>query len=88
MVRAETGVDERELLGFRIIHADMTPGSFEREQLRRWMVRAFLAEGRIGWRTNSGRDPDPPLFIEHRIMNGGLTLPNPFRSPVRRRREH
>src|SRR5438093_1252693 len=31
MMRAEAGVDERELRGFRIEHAEVAPASFDRE---------------------------------------------------------
>ena len=31
MMGVETGIDEGELFGFRIEHAEMAPGSFDRE---------------------------------------------------------
>src|SRR5262245_23614704 len=88
MVRAEAGVDERKLFGLRLVNSEMAPGSFHREQFRRWMVGTFLAEGQISRWTNSGGEPDPLLFVEHGVVNGGLAVPNAFRSPERRRRIH
>src|SRR5215475_9364960 len=88
MVRTETGINERKLLVLWIEHTEVAASSFDRKEFRRWMVRAFFAEGRIIRRTNSGGNPDSALFVEHRVMNRGLTFPNAFRSPIRRRREH
>src|SRR5262245_65523255 len=88
MVWAEAGVDERKLFGFWLVNSEMAPGSFHREHFRRWMVRTFLAEGRISRWTDSGGEPHSLLFIEHGIVDGSLTVPNAFRSPERRRRIH
>ena len=38
VVGGEAGVDEREFLSLRVVHFELTPGSREREHLRRGMV--------------------------------------------------
>src|SRR5689334_14834654 len=88
MVRAETGIDERELFRLWIEHAGMTSGSFNRKELCRRMVRALFAERRVVRWTNARRNPDTPLLIEHRVVNAGLTFPNPLRSPIWRGSQH
>src|SRR5262245_7182644 len=78
--------DERELARRRIIHGQMAIGGFEREHLCRWMVRPFLTEVRIGRRTHPRGEPDPSLFVHHRIVIAGLAVPDGFGSPVWRGR--
>jgi hypothetical protein len=38
MMRAEASINERKLLGFRIEHANVAAGPFDRKELRRRMV--------------------------------------------------
>ncbi len=44
MVRAEAGVNRRDLLGLRVVHLHLTPALRNRERLGRWMRRARFAE--------------------------------------------
>ena len=64
----------------------MAVGVFEREHLCRRMLRPFLAEIRIGWRTHPRGEPDPSLFVHHGVVIAGLAIPDAFVSPIRRRR--
>src|SRR5437879_13086194 len=84
MVRAEAGADVGELLGLGIVHGEVAPRAREREQLRRRMTRARLAERRVVGRTHGGRDPDAAPLIEHRIVYVVLTGPQKLAAPVGR----
>src|ERR1700751_5199176 len=84
MMCSEAGVDERKLVGLRIEHGNLAARSFGREQLRRRMVRSLLAESRILVRADSAREPGSSLLIHHRVMSGGLAIPNRLISPIRR----
>src|SRR5438477_443365 len=83
MVRAEAGVDERELFGFGVVHGELAAAPVQRKQFRRGLTRSLFAEGRVIRRTDDGGEPDAPLFIEHGVMHVGLTVPDGFLSPVR-----
>ena len=50
------------------------------------MLRAFLAEGRIVRRADSRGEPHPSLVVEHRVVHGGLAIPQPFLAPKQRGR--
>src|SRR5713226_8163993 len=52
------------------------------------MARPLLAEGRIVTGADSGGDPHSSFFIEHRIVDVGLTVPDRFVPPIWRRRSH
>src|SRR5438045_658679 len=81
VVRAETRVDERELLSLWIVHCELPAAAVQRKQFRRWVTRSFFAKGRVlGW-TNYGGEPDSPLFIEHRVMHVSLAVPDRFVAP-------
>src|SRR5262245_37185305 len=86
MMGGEARANEGELARRRIIHGQMAIGVFEWEHLCRRMVRAFLAEVRIGRRTYPRSEPDPSLFIHHRVVITGLAIPDRFGSPVWRGR--
>ena len=86
MVRGETRADQREFAVRRIVHREVTVGRFERDQLRRRMGRALLAEVRIRRRTDAGGEPGPSFLIHHRVVIARLAVPDGIRSPVRRGR--
>ena len=86
MMRAETGVDERELPGFRIVHGELAVGAFDGKDLRRRMIRPFSAEGRVRRPAHARGEPDPALLVEHRVVRARLAVPDRLRSPIRRRR--
>ena len=86
MMRAETGVDERELPGFRIVHGELAVGAFDGKDLRRRMIRPFSAEGRVRRPAHARGEPDPALLVEHRVVRARLAVPDRRRPPVRRRR--
>ncbi|HSV25309.1 MAG TPA: hypothetical protein VLJ17_20060, partial [Xanthobacteraceae bacterium] len=72
MVGGETGADQRKFLGTRIVHRDMPGGAFEGKNLGRRMIRTFLAEGRVRWRTNSRGKPNSRFLIVHGVVLVGL----------------
>src|SRR6266699_3126251 len=84
MVSPETSVNQRDLLGFRIVSGELAATALERKQDRRRMTRSFFAKRRIIAGTDSGSNPHPPFPIEHGIVNVGLAVPNGFISPIRR----
>ena len=81
VMRREAGADQRELARRRIVHGQMAVGVFEREHLRRRMVRALLAEVRIGRRTHPRGEPDASLLVHHRVVIAGLAVPDRVRLP-------
>src|SRR5215471_15559976 len=82
----EARADERELARRRIVHGQMTIGAVEREHLCRRMLRAFLTEVRIGWRTHPCGEPDSSLFVHHWVVIAGLAVPDGVSPPVWRGR--
>ena len=88
MVRAEAGADVRELLRLRIPHREMASRALDREQLRRRMIRARLAEVRIVRRPHGRSDPHAALLVEHRVVHvvaaasRSLRCPNTARAPA------
>ncbi len=80
----EARADVRELLGFRIVHRELTAGRGQRVQLRRRMARSLFAVVRVVRRAHGRRDPDPALGIEHGIVHVVLAVPDHFVAPVGR----
>ena len=52
------------------------------------MTRTRLAERGVLRRTNTRRDPDTTLSVEHRVVHVGLAVPDRLRPPIRRRDGH
>src|SRR2546427_742768 len=72
MMRAETGVDERELPGFRIVHGELAVGAFDGKDLCRGVIRPLPAEGRIRGPAHARGEPDPALLRDHRLVEARL----------------
>ena len=51
------------------------------------MVGALLAEVRVVRAAHGGREPDPPLLVEHAVVVVGLGVPDLLLAPVGRRRQ-
>src|SRR5262249_22526534 len=77
-----------ELFGFGIVHLQVAARARDREQLRRRMGRALLAEIRVGEGSHGGCDPDPAIFIKHRIVDVVLAGPDHLVAPIGRRLRH
>jgi len=82
-MRAETGVDERELSGFRIVHGELAVGALDGKDLCRRMIRALPAEGRVRLPSHARGEPDPAFLVEHRVVRARLAVPDRLRSPIR-----
>ena len=78
----EAGLDECVFPRLQIEHGDVTNGAFHRESPRRRMVRSRFAEGRILGTAHRGRQPDPPVAPEHRIVVVDARLPDPLAPKV------
>ncbi len=85
-MRAETGVDEGELSGLRIVQGELAVGTPDGKDPGRGMIRTFPAEGRIRRPPHARGEPDPALLVEHRIVRARLAVPDRLRSPIRGRR--
>ena len=96
MVRAEAGIDERELLGLGIIDGDLARvldeavgRSGERVELGRAQRRIALAViRRILGRALLGGEIDPAVLVHHRIVRIDLRVPDLLGAPIGRRRQH
>ena len=87
MMRLVAGADQRDLAALRIDHREMPRRVLHREHFRRRMVRALLAEVRIGRRADARGEPDLALLVVHRIVRRGLAVPDHLLAPVGRRRQ-
>ncbi len=86
VMRREARADQRELAARGIVHGELPAGRIEREHFRRRMVRALLAEVRVGGRTHARGHPDTAFLVHHLIVYAGLAVPDGFGPPIRRRR--
>ena len=84
MLRAKAGVDQHKLAGFRIIHRELARRDIQRRHLGRGKIGIRFAVGRVLWATDARSEPDPSLFVDNRIVNGRVTVPNRLVAPVRR----
>jgi hypothetical protein len=83
VMRAETRVDQCELLALRIVKRELPAAARYWEQFRRGLARSLFAICRVVRRPNYGRKPDAPFLIEHGIVHVGLAVPDRFISPIR-----
>src|SRR4029453_17726752 len=72
MMRWKARADQGDFPGRRFVHGELAVGALKREHLRRWMLRALFAKGRIVRRTNPRGKPHAPLLVEHRIVHAVL----------------
>ncbi len=88
MVRGVTRVDQRELLGFRVVVRRLPPAALQREPFGE-LVRGAAAPRRILIAPNLRRHPHAPLAVEHRVVGvGGIVRrvrPEMLVAPVERR---
>ena len=63
-------------------------GSLDREELRRRVARALLAEVRVLERPHRRGDPHAAALVEHRVVDVVLAGPDDVAAPVRRRLHH
>src|SRR5258706_11519827 len=82
MMRAEAEIDGGELLGLGIIQLRLAARPSQREHHRGWMLRTFLAEGRVCRRANARRHPEPSLLVKHRIVDAGVAVPDRLGAPI------
>ncbi len=80
---AEARIEELVLPCVRQIDRGLSPGAFDREELRGRMIRSCLAEIRCVRSADSGGIPDATLLVEHRIVCIGFAVPDTLLAPVR-----
>ncbi len=88
MMRAEASRDVGDLFALGVVDREMPSRAFKREELGRRMVRTLAAEIEVSRRAHRGCDPNTPKFVEHRIVDVVLAVPNRFVAPVGRRLRH
>src|SRR4051812_9536720 len=76
MMSREARVDQRVLLGFRIIDLKLAARRGEREDLRRRVAGAGLAPIRVVGRTDARGEPHPVLLIVVEAVRASLAVPN------------
>ena len=74
VMRAEAGVDRRDLLGLRIVQLHLPAALRDRKRDRGRMIRALLAERRRLVRTDARGDPDAGLSVHREAVRGGLAV--------------
>ena len=73
----ETGADVRELTRLRVVDREMTGRAINRRELRGQRAsRSGLAVIRVVEGPDRRRDPYAPLFVEHRVVDVVLALPD------------
>ena len=87
MMGAKAGVDEAILHRLGIEHRHLARRFFQREYLCRRVIGALLAERRIVHAAHGGRQPDPALLVEHRVMVVGARIPEFLLAPIGRRHQ-
>ena len=84
MVGAEASVDHGDLLGRRIVHLQLAPGTLHGSKLCRRKGGPRLAERRVVVGTDASGKPQAPALIEHGIVNRGVAVPDGLIAPHRR----
>src|ERR1700744_3092103 len=87
MMGTEAGVDESELLRFRIKHRQLPLVGVERKYLGIGIVRALLTERRRTGRVIGPGQPEPAFAVEHVVVIVEAGIPDLLHTPVGRGRQ-
>ena len=86
MVRAETGTDERHVVGRRVVHRQVPVGPRVGKHLRGRMIGPRQAVRRVLRPAYAGGQPDAGILVKHRVVNVRPAVPDRLLAPVGRRR--
>src|SRR5262249_9760257 len=82
VVRAEAGVNRRDLLGFGIVELDLAAALVDRHEFRRRMARSFLTERLRLILTDSRCNPYAAFLVHGEAVSVRLTRPDRLVAPV------
>src|SRR5690348_517699 len=85
MMRAETRIDGRDLLGLGIVQFDLPSTLIDWKSFRRRVVGTLAAERHRLILSHASRDPDASLAVHRKAVGVRLALPDCFITPIWRR---